>query len=825
MVLSCTQYFHDVLLPCQGPQSNGANQVWTETFKIVGQNNSRAQLEPKGGGGVARRRRIAGPWGCVDLRFSGQKAQYGPCSSPASGELSPRCRQGLFPGCPSLHPRGRSAVVRPCCQVLGQTLSTLGQYSAAEAPAQAALRHGVASHCGPLDPSLSFMENFWLHSKPPCTEETKTAWSLAPRSPSEKCQLLDKVSRLLKEQEALETALKEARLEEAAKEKQRWEAAFKKAARDRAQLQRDIPFLLRELREQQSLRFQQRDPVPSRGIQIAQRLSVNKPTSERKVSVFGKRTSGHRSWNSQLGIFSSSEKIKDPRPLNDKAFIQQCIRQLCEFLTENVYAYSVSMKSFQAPSAKDFLKIFTFLYGFLCPSYELPDTKFEEEVPRIFKDLGYPSALSKSSMYTVGTPHTWLHIFAALIWLIDCIKIHNAMKESSLLFDDGQPWGEETEDGIMHNKLFLDYTIRCYESFMTGADTFEEMNAELQSKLKDLYNVIASKLESLATENKALNEQIARLEREREKEPNPILDQKLSGLDEEISRVELECETIKQENARLQNVVDNRKYSVADIERINHEKNDLQQTINKLTKDLEAEQWNEELKYARAKEAIETQLAEYHKLARKLKLIPKGAENSKGYDFEIKFNPEGGANCLVKYRAQVYVPLKELLNENEEKINKARNKKMGLEDTLEQLNTMKTESRRSVRTLKEEVQKLDDLYQQKVKEAEEEDEKCASELESLEKHKHLLESAVNEGLSEPTNELEAVQRECQLVVQTTTEERRKVGSNLQRLLEMVAMHVGAVEKHLEEQTAKIDREYEECVSEDLLENIRDCRKI
>lgn len=54
---------------------------------------------------------------------------------------------------------------------------------------------------------------------------------------------------------------------------------------------------------------------------------------------------------------------------------------------------------------------------------------------------------------------------------------------------------------------------------------------------------------------------------------------------------------------------------------------------------------------------IETQLAEYHKLARKLKLIPKGAENSKGYDFEIKFNPEAGANCLVKYRAQVYVSL------------------------------------------------------------------------------------------------------------------------------------------------------------------------
>lgn len=47
------------------------------------------------------------------------------------------------------------------------------------------------------------------------------------------------------------------------------------------------------------------------------------------------------------------------------------------------------MKSLQAPSTKDFLRIFAFLHGFLSPSYVLPDTKFEEEVPRIFKDLGY----------------------------------------------------------------------------------------------------------------------------------------------------------------------------------------------------------------------------------------------------------------------------------------------------------------------------------------------------------------------------------------------------------------------------------------------------
>jgi hypothetical protein len=56
-----------------------------------------------------------------------------------------------------------------------------------------------------------------------------------------------------------------------------------------------------------------------------------------------------------------------------------------EFPTENGYIDSISMKSLQGPSSKDFLKMFAFFFnGFLYPSYELTDTKCEEEVPRIF---------------------------------------------------------------------------------------------------------------------------------------------------------------------------------------------------------------------------------------------------------------------------------------------------------------------------------------------------------------------------------------------------------------------------------------------------------
>ncbi|KAM7030635.1 kinetochore protein NDC80 homolog isoform 1-T3 [Acridotheres tristis] len=585
------------------------------------------------------------------------------------------------------------------------------------------------------------------------------------------------------------------------------------------------------------------------------KLSMSKPTSgasERKISCVGNKVSGAGgSRSSQCGVFGT-EKIKDPRPLQDKAFIQQCIKKLHEFLVENGYGHNVSMKSLQSPSVKDFLKIFTFVYRFLCPSYELPDSKFEEEIPKVFKDLGYPFPLSKSSMCTVGAPHTWPQIVAALVWLIDCVKLYNAIRENAAPFDARQSWGGETDDGIVHYELFLDYCVKCYDLFMQGRDTFEELDAEVQSKLKDLFNIDQFQMESLAAENKRLQEEIARLEKEKESEPDrrvtlrnvksslqadvqkyqaylasleshvAILEQKLGSLNDEVETAEMEVEAMKQENARLRHILDNQKYSAVDIERIKHERNELQQTINKLTKELEAEEhqlWNEELKYARHKEVIEMQLSEYHKLARKLKLIPVSAENSKGHDFEIQFNPEAGPNCLVKYRTQIKVPLMEIINETEEEILKATQRKMTLEDTLEQVNVMLEDKKRSVKMLTEEAEELEDLYQQKLKEIEEEEQKCAKELESLKQHKQLLESGVYEGLNEATNELHDVQRQYQVVLQTTTEEKRKIGANLSRLIETVATHIASIVKYLDEQNAKIYRDYEEFMSEDLLSDL------
>ena len=48
--------------------------------------------------------------------------------------------------------------------------------------------------------------------------------------------------------------------------------------------------------------------------------------------------------------------------------------------------------------------------------------KVEDEVPAMFKRLGYPFQISKSSLYAVGSPHTWPALLAALHWIVELLE-------------------------------------------------------------------------------------------------------------------------------------------------------------------------------------------------------------------------------------------------------------------------------------------------------------------------------------------------------------------------------------------------------------------
>lgn len=574
------------------------------------------------------------------------------------------------------------------------------------------------------------------------------------------------------------------------------------------------------------------------------KLSVSKghsATSERRTSFFGNGTAPNQR-NSFFGAYGGSDKIKDSRPLHDKAYIQQCIKQLCEFLSENGFPGTITVKALQSPSTKEFLKIFEFLMSLIDPTFQIPPVKVEEEVPRILRDMGYPFALSKSSMYSVGAPHTWPQVLGSLMWLMDTVRIFSGMQEQDLLFSDFTGGPTEVEEGVEYNKLFTDYTCKTYNEFMQGADTFEEEDAEYLNALKRLYNVDEEYIESQCQRYQALAEEVERLEKESQKDPlmnkrtqkihmqtdlqklreycenlkvfKVNQDSKAASLSEELEGSTLQRDSLKSEQSRLQNILQNQKFTPADIERINHERNELQHTLDAVNRSLEEsqqQQWAEEIALGKAKEEAQKELAEYHKLARKLKLIPQSATNAFGRDFMIK---NLSATAMRDCKTQIQNPLRNMITDVEEELTKLANKKLSLEESSEQVKSDIVEKVNDKKQLKEQIRKLDERLENDMQDMAEEAERWAAEMDSAESQKQLLQKRVMEGYDEAQEQLKAAQQQYYLVLQETKEEKRTVINNLTGILYAAIEHLTIIENFISDQAKRIDQVHKEALDHD-----------
>lgn len=48
--------------------------------------------------------------------------------------------------------------------------------------------------------------------------------------------------------------------------------------------------------------------------------------------------------------------------------------------------------------------------------------KIEDDVPTFYKRLRYPFQISKSSLFAVGSPHTWPSLLASLVWITELLS-------------------------------------------------------------------------------------------------------------------------------------------------------------------------------------------------------------------------------------------------------------------------------------------------------------------------------------------------------------------------------------------------------------------
>ncbi|XP_074645825.1 kinetochore protein NDC80 homolog [Tubulanus polymorphus] len=217
---------------------------------------------------------------------------------------------------------------------------------------------------------------------------------------------------------------------------------------------------------------------------------------------------------------SKSDAMKDPRHLSDRSFKELSIRRFIEFMLKIVDA-----------------------------KFRL-DSKHEEQIPRLLKDLGYPFLISKNMLFTVRAPHVWPHLLGALSWLGDYIEA----------FKDGK--GEFVEEDELYRKkqeCLHDDKPMNFKSLQIERVRLKQDSNNLENEPDNLEYLTATR-NKYQVELKQLTDQTEELNRrqfEKDKE------------------FQMEIVRAMQEKDEMQKIYDTQDLSQDEIKRINMSRNEF----------------------------------------------------------------------------------------------------------------------------------------------------------------------------------------------------------------------------------------------------------
>ncbi|XP_061166944.1 kinetochore protein NDC80 homolog [Saccostrea echinata] len=539
--------------------------------------------------------------------------------------------------------------------------------------------------------------------------------------------------------------------------------------------------------------------------------------------------------SSHMGVPMVNGIPKDPRKISDRNFQAKCVAKLVEFLSEKGYPHKLSPEILKAPPRKDFFHIFEFLYSMLTPRYRI-GKKPEEEIPKIFKELGYPFMISKTAMFALGSPHTWPTILAALVWMVDLIKfgMQVGMSIDSYLF----PPNEDEFDSLPESQILFDYVEKTYAAYMEGYDTFEDYDEHLSNHLNQKLYGISGGLENLDDENKRLEKELESLEQEilesqeklkrmREEEVNAkendekmvkylselddyveSQEKNIQSLDEELETLVADLNNIKAKNQEKQLIFESQEFSPEDIERIKINRKDMLRQIDDVevrVANIDQEIWSEEMKASKMLEMVESSCNQYNDLAQRLKLLPSTAQYACGVDYEL--SPSYSARD--KFTEVVKPALHSLKEQWAERMHEKSKELMGEKDIYDQCVADCLDLENEQKLKESQLKRLEEDIEFKKQVHQKEFQKLQEEKESLEKELSQMKFSSNKTLADGQKELRDTQKSVESKIRSMEYDGQLYETFLKNALSKMIDHKERIEGVLDHMTERLEEKLKE----------------
>ncbi|OXC84438.1 kinetochore protein NDC80 [Cryptococcus neoformans AD1-7a] len=415
-----------------------------------------------------------------------------------------------------------------------------------------------------------------------------------------------------------------------------------------------------------------RTPQMNRGI----------PGSVRRSSVFTSNSQGRTSM--APGVYSTA--YKDPRPLRDKVFQSNCMRNVNEYLISVRYPLPLTAKTLTSPTAKEFQSIFKFLVNDLVDPGAAWGKKFEDDTLSILKDLKYPGmdSVSKTALTAPGAPQSWPNMLAMLNWLVDLCKALDNWDDPEIISDPLMiPATELLLDyPNLDDRLLWDFAAKTYSQWFDGeAEEFDEAEQELEHAYDRMASATVAECEKLEREIQKRNVEIQQLHAQEpplkklEDEYVQLMSDKnkfISFLDQQgqkiekirlrISKVkeavigqEAELEARQSELARIEQAVAAQNLTPDEVQRMNHERDSLTRSLEDLRNKIsEASQfaYDQEMVVTKSMDRFEGLLTDYNSLAHQIGLLDSSLDvPSLAADVNYNLDIDLGAEELEEMKA------------------------------------------------------------------------------------------------------------------------------------------------------------------------------
>ncbi|KAH8740544.1 HEC protein [Cryptosporidium ryanae] len=101
------------------------------------------------------------------------------------------------------------------------------------------------------------------------------------------------------------------------------------------------------------------------------------------------------------------------------------LKTILTFLSKRGYPNQINPKTLNSPTRALYLEVLQFIISQYDPRIKI--SKPDEEIPRFFKDIGYPNTINKTTIIAPGAPNTWPQHIAAMSWLCELLDYEQAV--------------------------------------------------------------------------------------------------------------------------------------------------------------------------------------------------------------------------------------------------------------------------------------------------------------------------------------------------------------------------------------------------------------